>query len=237
MIFAPPLQKAILLRRYKRFLADVQLADGKEITLHCANTGAMTGCAIPGDTVWFSTSSNPKRKYPNSWELTQTQSDDLICVNTAKGNPLVIEAINKGFISELSGYSSLRTEVPYGTEKSRIDILLQGVGRRDCYVEVKNVTLMEENAQGFFPDTVTTRGQKHLRELSRVAQEGKRAVLLFAVLHSGIKRVSPAKHIDEVYTEFLINSCNLGVEVFCYQATLSPIQICIKSKLPFSCME
>ncbi|STO56435.1 DNA/RNA nuclease SfsA [Grimontia hollisae] len=234
MKFDPPLQPATLLRRYKRFLADVTLAEGSEVTMHCANTGAMTGCATPGDTVWYSTSDNPKRKYANSWELTETRHGHFICVNTAQANRLVVEAINEGGVNELQGYDTLKTEVPYGEEKSRIDILLQSPDREDCYIEVKSVTLLEENGQGFFPDAVTTRGQKHLRELASLAQQGKRAVLFFAVLHTGIEKVSAAKHIDAVYNQLLIEAQAQGVEVICYQAALSPVQMSITKRVPFS---
>ncbi|NGN98146.1 DNA/RNA nuclease SfsA [Grimontia sp. S25] len=234
MKFDPPLQPATLIRRYKRFLADVTLADGSEVTMHCANTGAMTGCATPGDTVWYSTSDNPKRKYANSWELTETRQGHLICINTVQANRLVVEAIKENVVAELQGYETLRTEVPYGEEKSRIDILLQSPDKKDCYIEVKSVTLLEEDGQGFFPDTVTTRGQKHLRELGVLAQQGKRAVLFFAVLHSGIEKVSAAKHIDAVYNQLLIDAQALGVEILCYQTTLSSVHMSINKRVPFS---
>lgn len=149
--------------------------DGRELTLHCPNTGAMTGCATHGDTVWYSTSDNTKRKYPHT-ELTQSQSGAIICVNTLWANRLTKEAILNESISELSGYSSLKSEVKYGAERSRIDFMLQADSRPDCYIEVKSVTLAE-NEQGYFPDAVTERGQKHLRELMSVAAEGQRAVI------------------------------------------------------------
>ncbi|MDD1782309.1 DNA/RNA nuclease SfsA [Enterovibrio sp. ZSDZ35] len=234
MDFSPPLQSARLIKRYKRFLADIECDDGTVRTIHCANTGAMTGCANTGDTVWYSTSDNLKRKYPNSWELTESHAGHFICVNTAQANRLVIEAINEGRIAELEGYASLRAEVPYGEEKSRIDILLQSPDKTDCYIEIKSVTLLEDNGQGFFPDAVTTRGQKHLRELATLSQQGKRAVLFFAVLHSGIERVSAAKHIDAVYNQLLIEAESLGVEILCYKADLSSRQVSIKTRVPFS---
>lgn len=137
MHFSPPLQKGTLLKRYKRFLADVTLEDGSVITMHCANTGAMTGCAEPGSTVWFSTSDNPKRKYAHSWELTQTQAGHWICVNTARANALVVEAILAGEIPQLRGYDALSTEVKYGHENSRIDILLKSDSQPHCFIEVK----------------------------------------------------------------------------------------------------
>ena len=220
MQFTSPLQSAILIKRYKRFLADVVTPDGRELTLHCPNTGAMTGCATPGDTVWYSTSDNPKRKYAHTWELTQTQRGAIICVNTLRANILAKEAILAGNIVELSGYNTLKSEVKYGEEKSRIDIMLQAEERQNCYIEVKSVTLAE-NDSGYFPDAVTERGQKHLRELMSVAAAGDRAVILFAVLHSAIDRFSPAHHIDARYAQLLIEAQTKGVEILVYKAELS----------------
>ena len=195
MQFMPPLLSATLIKRYKRFLADVITSTGEIFTLHCPNTGAMTGCATPGDTVWYSTSENTKRKYPHTWELTQTQNGAFICVNTLRANTLAKEAITLGNIPELTGYNTLKSEVKYGEEGSRIDIMLQADDRPGCYIEVKSVTLAE-NEFGYFPDAVTVRGQKHLRELMGVVANGERAVLLFAILHSAIEYFSPAHHID-----------------------------------------
>ncbi len=220
MQFNPPLQSATLIKRYKRFLADVVTPDGRELTLHCPNTGAMTGCATPGDTVWYSTSDNPKRKYAHTWELTQTQRGAIICVNTLRANVLAKEAILAGNIVELSGYNRLKSEIKYGEEKSRIDIMLQAEERQNCYIEVKSVTLAE-NESGYFPDAVTARGQKHLRELMSVAAAGDRAVILFAVLHSAIDRFSPAHHIDARYAQLLIEAQTKGVEILVYKAELS----------------
>jgi sugar fermentation stimulation protein A len=222
------LNKATLIKRYKRFLADVILEDGTETTLHVANTGAMTGCAEPGDTIWYSTSANPKRKYPFSWEVTQTKDNHFICVNTMRANQLVEEAIKAESISELVGYKSLKREVKYGNENSKVDIYLsQGTSsstKKDAYVEVKSVTLLgqtkEQNAdgQGFFPDAVTVRGQKHLRELTSLSQQGSRTVLFFAILHSGINKVSAATHIDEKYAVLLKAAQTANVEVIAYKA-------------------
>ena len=220
MQFNPPLQSAILIKRYKRFLADVVTPDGRVLTLHCPNTGAMTGCDTPGDTGWYSTSDNPKRKYAHTWELTQTQRGAIICVNTLRANILAKEAILAGNIVELSGYNTLKSEVKYGEEKSRIDIMLQAEERQNCYIEVKSVTLAE-NDSGYFPDAVTERGQKHLRELMSVAAAGDRAVILFAVLHSAIDRFSPAHHIDARYAQLLIEAQTKGVEILVYKAELS----------------
>ncbi|MBZ4208062.1 MULTISPECIES: DNA/RNA nuclease SfsA [Klebsiella] len=220
MLFTPPLQSATLIKRYKRFLAHVVTPEGQELTLHCPNTGAMTGCAAPGDTVWYSTSDNPKRKYAHTWELTETQQGAVICVNTLRANTLAKEAVLAGNIPELAGYNILKSEVKYGEENSRIDLMLQAEGRRNCYIEVKSVTLAEKE-YGYFPDAVTARGQKHLRELMSVAAAGHRAVILFAVLHSAIDRFSPAHHIDAKYAQLLIEAQEKGVEILAWKAELS----------------
>ncbi|OEE14194.1 sugar fermentation stimulation protein SfsA [Vibrio cyclitrophicus ZF205] len=238
MHFNPPLEPATLIKRYKRFLTDIKLPDGSERTIHCANTGAMTGCTTPGNTVWYSTSDNAKRKYPNSWEISETDKGHRICVNTARANQLAVEAIENGTIVELLGYNALRTEVKYGSENSRIDILLEDSEKPLCYIEVKSVTLLDEQetsteGQGFFPDAVTTRGQKHLRELTEMVESGNRAVLLFTVLHSGIEKVSAAHHIDAKYSLLLKQAQDAGVEVLCYKAELSSTQIQLKQAVEF----
>ncbi|NAZ69662.1 DNA/RNA nuclease SfsA [Vibrio toranzoniae] len=244
MHFNPPLEPATLIKRYKRFLTDIKLPDGSERTIHCANTGAMTGCATPGNTVWYSTSDNAKRKYPNSWEISETDKGHRICVNTARANQLAVEAIENGTIVELLGYNALRTEVKYGSENSRIDILLEDNEKPPCYIEVKSVTLLNEQltstkqesstkGQGFFPDAVTTRGQKHLRELTEMVESGNRAILLFTVLHSGIEKVSAAHHIDAKYSLLLKQAQDAGVEVLCYKAELSSTQIQLKQAVEF----
>ncbi|MGR5388107.1 DNA/RNA nuclease SfsA [Vibrio crassostreae] len=238
MHFNPPLEPATLIKRYKRFLTDIKLPDGSERTIHCANTGAMTGCATPGNTVWYSTSDNAKRKYPNSWEISETDKGHRICVNTARANQLAVEAIENNTIVELLGYNALRTEVKYGSENSRIDILLEDNEKPPCYIEVKSVTLLDEQetstkGQGFFPDAVTTRGQKHLRELTEMVESGNRAVLLFTILHSGIEKVSAAHHIDAKYSLLLKQAQDAGVEVLCYKAELSNTQIQLKQAVEF----
>lgn len=191
----PPLESAQLVKRYKRFLADVITPAGKLLTIHYANTGAMTGCETPGYTIWYLTSNNIKRKYPHSWELTQTQTGDWICFNTHRANDLISQFITENKIPELSDYDNISREVKYGDENSRIDLLLKKKQQVNWYIEVKSVTLLENNI-GYFPDAVTIRGQKHLRELSLIAERGERAVLFFAVLHTGIKKMSVASHID-----------------------------------------
>lgn len=231
MEFSPPLQPATLVRRYKRFLADVVTADGVALTLHCPNTGAMTGCATPGDTVWYSTSENPKRKYPHTWEITQTQKGAFICVNTLRANVLTKEAILAERLLPLTGYSILKSEIKYGTERSRIDFMLQAEDRRDCYIEVKSVTLAEQD-KGYFPDAVTERGQRHLRELMSVAAGGERAVMLFAVLHSAITCFSPARHIDATYAQLLSEAHKKGVEILAFKADISANNMTLRWPLP-----
>ncbi len=216
------LQHSTLIKRYKRFLADVTLTDDalankNEITMHCANTGAMTGCATPGDSVWYSTSDNKKRKYPNSWELTYTKNKHWICVNTIRANQLAEEALSQGLIKEFTGHSELKREVKYGEENSKIDFKLFDQQGIETYIEIKSVTLLE-SGQGYFPDAVTERGQKHLRELMSMVASGHRAVLLFAVLHSGIHSVKPAEHIDKKYSQLLKEAKQRGVEILAYKA-------------------
>ena len=224
MIFNSPLQKATLIKRYKRFLADITLGDGSETTIYCANTGAMTGCGDTGDTIFYSTSDNKKRKYQHTWEFTLTADQHLICVNTAKANALVAEAIKQDQIPDLRGYQNCKAEVKYGEENSRIDFLLSAPHKVDCYVEVKSCTLLDERVQagdGYFPDAISTRGQKHLRELIEMKHQGYRSVLLFAVLHSGIKRVQAADFIDKKYAQLFEQAKAGGVEVVCYFPDLS----------------
>lgn len=237
MKFAKPLQPATLIKRYKRFLADLRLANGTEFTAHCANTGKMTGCAEPDFKAFYSTSDNTKRKYPYSLELTQNQFQHLICVNTAMANKVVEESIQANFISELSGYQQLQSEVKYGQENSRIDFLLSDPNRPNCYVEVKSVTLLSQDApktgQGYFPDAQTLRGQKHIRELIEMVEQGHRAVLLFAVLHDGITQVSAAKHIDEKYAQLLTEAIAKGVEVLAYKAKISAKEVTLAEKVTF----
>ncbi len=225
------LVKARLIKRYKRFLADVILESGEQVTVHCPNTGAMTGCAEPGSKVWLSTSDNPKRKYSNTWELVQTPENYMACIHSAKANDLVKEAIEAGVIKELQGYDSIRTEVKYGKEKSRIDLLLERDAQQ-CYIEVKSVTLLLDDSLGVFPDAVSDRGRKHLRELIEMVQQGHRAVLFFCVQHTGIKRVAPADAIDQKYGDTFREAIAAGVEVLAYQADISPDLICLHRPLP-----
>lgn len=218
----PPLQSATLIRRYKRFMADVTLSNQEQITLHCANTGAMTGCGDKGDTVWFSDSKSTTRKYPCSWELTELPNGNLVCINTHRSNQLVYEALQNKQIVELADYQQITPEVKYGEENSRIDFLLQGEGLPDCYVEVKSITLVKNNI-GMFPDAVTTRGQKHLRELMAMKKQGYRAVVLFAGLHNGFDCFKIAEYIDPEYDKLLKQALKEGVEAYAYAGEFEKI--------------
>lgn len=221
MKFAEPLVEGRLIRRYKRFLADVRLPGGEEVTAHCPNTGSMLGCQPDNARVWLSRSDNPKRKLKYTWELVEATPAVFACVNTARPNAQAREAIEAGRVPELAGYTECRAEVRYGEEKSRIDLLLSSHPEQpDAWVEVKNVTLAEDS-NGYFPDAVTERGQKHLRELMAQAQKGDRAVLFFVVNHTGIEVVRPADHIDARYGELLRQAKAAGVEVLAYRAALS----------------
>jgi sugar fermentation stimulation protein A len=231
MQFVPPLQSAIFHRRYKRFLADIELSDGEFHTVHCPNTGAMTHCMVPQSPCWFSVSDNPKRKYPFTWEIATTIDGHLAGIHTGRANALVKEAIADGVIIELQEYSSIKGEVKYGLENSRIDFLLSDGARPDCYVEVKSVTLGMGKGVGLFPDAVSDRGAKHLRELMTMVDQGCRAVLVFCVQHTGITTVSPADDIDPVYGKMLRQAMAKGVEVLVYGVDISPRAITLTRPL------
>ena len=220
MIIIPFLQPARLIKRYKRFLADVDLPDKSSITLHCPNTGSMKNCLYPGNRVWYSDSGNTKRKYPCTWYFIEDPQQNIIGIHTGLSNQLAREAILSGRIVDLSGYGKVMSEVRYGAQNSRIDFYLSDHEKElpECYVEVKNVSLLSQDGVGLFPDAVTVRGQKHLKELTLVRQQGYRAVLLFCVQHSGITRLMPADQIDPIYGSLLRKAAAEGVEILAYGA-------------------
>ena len=220
-----------LIKRYKRFLADVQLEDGQEVTAHCPNTGSMKNCAEPGSRVWLKDSRNLKRKYPLGWELVEVEGRYLASINTGRANALIKEAIENGVISQLQGYSEIRPEVKYG-ENSRIDLLLKGDGKPQFWVEIKNVTLLESEGWGSFPDAVTTRGAKHLKELMHKVEQGDRAAMVFCVPHTGIQKVRPADQIDPEYGRLLREAKAAGVEVMAYATSIDEQSIIIDKELP-----
>ena len=236
MKYTPALASGRLVKRYKRFLADIESPVGELMTIHCPNTGSMKNCTEPNSEVWYSTSDNPKRKYAHTWELAKTARGHYIGIHSAKANQLVLEAIHANKVPELQGYVDIRTEVKYGNENSRIDLLLTGdtsKDSKDCYVEVKSVTLLEASGRGFFPDAVSSRGTKHLRELIEVVANGGRAVLFFCVQHSGINTVEPAGHIDPEYTSTIKMAVEAGVEVLAYKCRMSPQSISISKSIAF----
>jgi sugar fermentation stimulation protein A len=229
MLLPRPLYPGSLVRRYQRFLADVELADGSIVTAHCPNSGSMKGCSLPGSPVLLSLSGKPGRKLKYTWELVMAEGN-WVGINTCLPNRLVREGIERAVINELQGYTSIRPEVRYGGEKSRIDLLLSGPAGL-CYVEVKNVTLVE-GSLALFPDAVTTRGQKHLRELMEVVRQGHRGVIFFVVQRADGEAVAPADGIDAEYGRLLRLAAANGVEVLAYRASVSPAEIVLTRCLP-----
>jgi len=225
----PPLFPGTLLKRYKRFLADIKLDSGEFITAHCANSGSMLGCKEPGSRVYASKSDNPNRKLAYTWELVFA-NNTWVGINTNVPNKLVFETIQNSEIPELTGYVDFKREIKYG-KNSRIDILLQSE-QECCYVEVKNVTLARDNVAQF-PDAVTARGKKHLDELVEMVKQGHRAVMFFLVQREDAERFEPAKDIDPLYAETLKFAFENGVEILVYQASVEPEEIKIVRKLDF----
>lgn len=224
----PRLVKGTLIKRYKRFMADVKLEDGSIVTAHCPNSGSMKGCADPGSRACLSISVNTKRKLPYTWELVESDGG-WIGINTGLSNYLAREAIENGVVKELQGFPVIRPEVPYGSN-SRIDLLLESEAGL-CYVEVKNVTLAD-GRRALFPDAVTTRGQKHLHELTQVVRAGHRGVIFFAVQRGDVDSVSPADHIDPEYGRLLRLACENGVEPLAYQGEIGTEEIRLVRRLP-----
>lgn len=229
MHFDTPLIPGTLIKRYKRFLADVRLDDGSIVTAHCPNSGSMKGYKNEGLRVWLSESDNPKRKLKYTWELVEDGNGERIMVHAARANALTAEAIENGSVAELQGYDSLRSEVKYGSRNSRVDLLLEN-GAEKCFVEVKSVTLREGDAV-MFPDAVTTRGQKHLEELMEMREQGHRAVLFFAVLREGGDRFEAAAHIDPVYASLLEDAKTAGVEVIIYRVAFEGTAVTLTQRL------
>jgi sugar fermentation stimulation protein A len=218
MRFSAPLIPATLVKRYKRFLADVTLTSGETITAHVANPGAMTGLATPGSRVWLSKSDNPSRKLPYSWELIEVDlgtGPELVGVNTAQPNPLVGAALAAGSIPDLAGYETIRREVKYG-KNSRVDFLLEDAARPPCYVEIKNVHLMRQPGLAEFPDARTERGAKHLEELGNAVEAGSRSVMLYLIQIGSAERFSLARDIDPKYGAAFDRARSRGVEAIAW---------------------
>jgi sugar fermentation stimulation protein A len=234
MRFASPLIPATLIRRYKRFLADVTLGSGEEITAHVANPGAMTGLDAPGSRIWLSKSDNAKRKLPYSWELVEADfgtGPELVGVNTGHPNLLVAEALAAQAIPDLAGYTSVRRDVKYG-KNSRIDFLLESEGRPSCYVEIKNVHLMRAANLAEFPDCVTARGAKHLDELSAMAAGGARAFMLFVIQIGSTERFSLARDIDPAYGAAFDRARNMGVAALAWKCAIAREGIEVAKQVP-----
>ncbi|MGI3166721.1 DNA/RNA nuclease SfsA [Pseudooceanicola sp. 200-1SW] len=231
MRFQTPLVPATLLRRYKRFLADIRLADGQEVTAHCANPGSMMGLAEPGMRVWVEPNDDPKKKLKYGWRLVEHPGGHFTGVDTAVPNRALREALLAGGVRGLEGYATVRPEQKYGA-KSRIDFLLSDPARADCYVEVKSVTLSRQPGLAEFPDSVTARGLKHLQELSQMAQAGHRAVMLFLVQRTDAERTGLAADIDPAYAAGFAAARAAGVEALAFGCNISPQEITLGAPLP-----
>lgn len=231
MQFDPELEEGRLVKRYKRFFADIECADGSIVTAHCANTGSMLNCMAEGARVWFSRNDDPKRKLKATWELVETPHGRIACINTGRANRLIEEALQAGVITELAGFTQLRREVKYGEENSRADFCLM-FDQRQVFVEVKSVTLgFADTDTAAFPDAVSTRGAKHLRELTALAEMGQRAVLIYCVNLSGITAVRAAQEIDPEYAAALAEAKTAGVEVLAYSTQITPAGIEVTQRL------
>lgn len=225
----PPIRKTgTLIKRYKRFLADIELENNEILTVHCPNSGSMRGCSKPGSPVIISYSDNPKRKY--AWTLEMVQVGDIwVGVNTARTNKIVHEALTRGIIDKWGKILSIRTEVRV-SEKSRLDFLLETAAGQ-VYLEVKNCSLAK-NGTAMFPDAITSRGTRHLAELARLAGQGFHCAVLFCIQRGDATQFAPAVEIDPVYSKTLAAVRKEGVEILAYQARVSPDEIVLSDRLP-----
>lgn len=226
-----PLIPATLIRRYKRFLADVRLDSGEELTATCPNTGTMLGLCQEGARVWLSRSDSPTRKYAHTWHLTERDDVGLVGIDTSLPNKIAQEAIEAGQIPQLAGYDSLRREVKYGAN-SRIDLLLEKPGRSPCYVEIKNVTLIRQPTLAEFPDCATARGTKHLGELADMVREGHRAVMLYVIQCATPQRFALTPDLDPVYFRAFSEARKAGVEALAFTCHVSVEFITLKTLVP-----
>jgi sugar fermentation stimulation protein A len=231
MRFQTPLQPARLVRRYKRFLADVVLEDGREVTAHCPNPGAMMGLAEPGMRIWLEPNDDPRKKLKYGWRLVELDRGHMAGIDTGVPNRIVGEALAEGRIESLSGYGTIRPEQRYG-ENSRIDFLLSEPGRVDAYVEVKNVHLRRDGDWAEFPDCVTARGAKHLAELARIVRGGGRAVMLYVVQRTDCARFRLAPDLDPAYARAFDAARAAGVEMICHGTGISPEGVTLSGPLP-----
>lgn len=229
----PPLIQGKLLKRYKRFLADVELDDGTVVTAHCPNSGSMKGCADTGASVWISKSDNPRRKLKYTWELIRSR-DTYIGINTQVPNKLVKQSIEHGLVGELTAYTRVKAEVKTSAH-TRLDLMLEDEQGGRCYVEIKNCTLVEDGLASF-PDAVTTRGQKHLEELVTLHEQGHEAVIFYLIQRMDADRFTPAAHIDPVYAEKLVWAADKGVKIITRDVKIDPDAgpgiICLRGSVP-----
>ncbi|SEP06619.1 sugar fermentation stimulation protein A [Salinihabitans flavidus] len=232
MRFQTPLIPAVLIRRYKRFLADVRLESGEEVTAHCANPGSMMGLANPGSRIWLEPNDDPKKKLRYGWRLVEHDSGHFTGVDTSLPNRALKAALEARALPDLSNYDQVRPEVRYGT-KSRVDFLLSAPGRPDLYLEVKSVTLSRRPGLAEFPDSVTDRGRRHLQELQTMARSGHRAMMFYLVQRTDAVRVKLAGDIDPAYTAACDAARGAGVEMLAYGCAITPESIEIGAPLPF----
>lgn len=231
MRFQTPLIEAVLLRRYNRFLADILLMDGREVTAHCPNPGSMMGLKEPGSRIWVEPNSDPKKKLKYGWRLVALDGPHLAGIDTGVPNRIVGEALAEGSITDLTGYGSIRPEQKYGT-RSRIDFLLREPGRPDAYVEVKNVHLRRQGDWAEFPDCVTARGTKHLGELCRIKEAGGRAVMLYVVQRTDCTAFRLAPDLDPAYARAFDEARHAGVEMLCHGTRITSEGVWLSGPLP-----
>ena len=229
MQFKTPLKSGRLIQRYKRFLADLELDDGRKVTAHCANPGSMMGLKTPGSRAWVSEHDDPKRKLKFTLELIEADGG-LVAINTMNPNRIAEEALHRGDVPCLRGYETVRREVKYG-DRSRIDLLLEDKSRPPAYVEVKNCHLMRTPGLAEFPDSVTTRGAKHLAELSNMVRDGARAVQLFIVQRMDCEILSPARDLDPDYADALKQAAEAGVEILAYDCAIDLEGVTLRNQL------
>jgi sugar fermentation stimulation protein A len=229
MLFPQPLIPGVLVQRYKRFLADIALDDGREITAHCPNPGAMLGLNTPGLRAWVSRSADPKRKLAHTLELVEADGG-LVGINTMHPNRLVAEALAADHFPELTGYATHRREVRYGT-RSRVDFLLEAPGRPPCWLEVKNCHLMRTPGLAEFPDCVAARSTKHLGELEAMVAEGDRAAVLFVVQRTDCHRFAPARDCDPAFASALKRVQANGVEVYVYACEIDVTGVRVAARI------
>jgi sugar fermentation stimulation protein A len=226
----PKLQSGVLIKRYKRFLADIRLNSGDIVTAHCPNSGRMTACCEPGRRVYVSHHNHPRRKLKYTWEIIDMPTS-LVGINTLIPNRLVFQSLNAGLVPELIGYDTVKQEVKVG-EHSRLDIIMTRGRNETCYMEIKNCTLVEDGV-AYFPDAVTKRGQKHLILLQELAAAGHRCVMFFLIQRMDAKIFKPADHIDPKYGNQLRNASAAGVEIFVYDVNLDLKKISLGKPVPY----